>query len=205
MKKIFLIDPGHGGMIGGKYMTDPIDVKFFKHQDGVTAYEGVINRYIAITIIDIMKARGIQCINICPSELDLPMSLRVNYANDLSNFYGIKNCVGISIHSNAGGGSGFEIYTGEGQNQSDVFATMLFNRVKSGFPTMKMRTDDSDGDPDKEAKFYMVKNTLSPWILPEFLFFDYYPDWKLLRNPDVQLKYAQIIVDWANEINLNSY
>lgn len=51
---LWLIDAGHGGMVKGKYTTAP--AKMFKFPDGLTIYEGVVNRDIALILALILDA-----------------------------------------------------------------------------------------------------------------------------------------------------
>ena len=58
------------------------------------------------------------------------------------------------------------------QTKSDDVATVFFNQFKKEFPEAKMRKDSSDGDVDKEANFYILKNTRMPSVLTENFFMD---------------------------------
>ena len=68
-----------------------------------------------------------------------------------------KNAVLISLHSNAGGGTGFEIWTSEGQTRSDGFAEIMGQTFIDSFLGSPFRPDKSDGDLDKESQFYILK------------------------------------------------
>lgn len=195
MEKIFIIDPGHGGMIDGQYQTAPR--KMYQHENGDLAYEGVINRKVADLSLKLMKEQGLRCINLCPTELDIELDERVDIANTYVREYGKDNVVGISLHSNAGGGEGFEIWTSPGQTKSDIYAKIFFDQFSKVFNDWKMRPDHCDGDPDKESLFYILVHTKCPWILPEWGFFDNYKDWALIRESSQQLKYAKMIVEFA--------
>jgi N-acetylmuramoyl-L-alanine amidase len=78
----------------------------------------------------------------------------------------------LSIHSNAGRGKGFEVFTSEGQTKSDMWADRFIKQLKKDFPEWGMRTDTTDGDEDKEENFFVLKNTKMPAVLLELLFFD---------------------------------
>ena len=103
---IFLIDSGHGGMIDGKYASAPR--KMHKFSDHEIAYEGVINRQIKKMLFRVMNQHYLKYIDICPTELDLPLEIRCDMVNAYCNEYGTENCLLISLHSNAGGGEGIE-------------------------------------------------------------------------------------------------
>ena len=197
--KTFLIDFGHGGMINGAYQTAPD--KMYNFGNGVIAFEGVTNRLIKDLVLKHGTNSGLQMIDVCPTALDLPLETRVKFVNILCDKYGASNCLLISLHSNAGGGTGFEIFTTKGETRSDKYATLFYQRFKTAFPNIKLRTDIQDGDPDKEAEFYIIKNALCPAILPEWLFFDNWQDYEIIRSEVEQLKYSKMIIEFCAEIN----
>jgi len=199
MEKIFLIDSGHGGMLSGAYQTAP--AKMHNFGNGLIAYEGVNNRLVKDLVLKHGTNAGIKLIDVCPTVLDLSLDIRVKYVNLLAQNYGANNCLLISLHSNAGGGTGFEIFTTRGQNLSDKYATLFFQRFKTTFPNIKLRSDFADGDPDKEADFYIQKNTICPSILLEWLFFDNAQDYEIIRSEVEQQKYAKMIIEFCEEVN----
>ena len=102
---------------------------------------------------------------------------RCKIVNELVKQY--KNCIYVSIHVNASGsdgkwheGTGWEVFTSVGKTKSDELATCLYNAAKINLRDVKMRTDFSDGDPDKEAHLYVLKHTNCPAVLTENLFQD---------------------------------
>jgi N-acetylmuramoyl-L-alanine amidase len=174
---LVILDAGHGGIIDGKYVTAPS--KMFKHADGSVAMEGVINREIKDTLIDMLSIQGIKWMDVAPGNEDIPMSTRVYEANNiLSKFGRTYRCLYVSIHSNAGGGTGFEVFSSPGLTASDRCASLWIEALQKEFPGIAIRTDLSDGDPDKEANFYVLVHTGMPAVLGELLFFDNPKDWK---------------------------
>ncbi len=196
--KTWLCDPGHGGVINNKYQTWP--EKMFKHSNNEVFYEGVFNRTIRDKLINRCEAKGIHIIDLCPTELDVRLDERADIANIYYREY--PNAVGLSLHSNAGKGTGFEVYTSVGETMSDKYAQILCENLKSYFPEIEFRQDTTDGDFDKEAHFYILKNTKCPWILPECLFFDNYKDYKLLINPEFQTRYVDALVNFMLKAEL---
>ena len=196
-EKLFLLNPGHGGLIHGVYQTAP--KKMYRHPDDV-AYEGVINRKIAKLVVDGMREKQMMVSNICPSELDIPLDMRADTVNLYCREYGTSNCLLIELHCNAGKGTGFEIWTSVGETKSDFYADEFVHHYEDAFPKHRIRKDTSDGDVDKESQFYMLKNSKCPAILPEWLFFDNYDDWKIQRDPIMQKRYAEMIITFTQHV-----
>lgn len=105
------------------------------------------------------------------------LCLRCKVVNDLCKLYG--DCVYVSIHVNAASsdgkwhnGTGWEVYTTSGKTKADDLATCLYNAARYNASDKKMRTDYSDGDPDKEAHLYVLKHTNCPAVLTENFFQD---------------------------------
>lgn len=200
---VFLIDSGHGGILNQVSQTVPTGAKEFKHSDGSIVYEGEINRIVKRHVLDMLKEKGIKAVDVCPTDVDLSLATRVRFVNSIAEDYGAKNCLLISLHSNAGGGTGFEIFTTRGYDSSDVYATRFFDLFKSYFPLIRLRSDFVDNDPDKEADFTILKRSICPAILPEWMFFDNYIDYKYMINPVNQRDYAKMIVDFIIDVERN--
>jgi N-acetylmuramoyl-L-alanine amidase len=79
----------------------------------------------------------------------------------------------ISIHCNSGPpgqGSGFEVWTSPGQTESDKAATHQYDAYADKFPAKPRRMDMTDGDVDKESKFWVLVGTKMPATLFELEF-----------------------------------
>jgi len=164
----WLLDAGHGGVDKtGHYVTAP--KKMHKFTDGLIIYEGVINRQICKKLVQ--KLEGKYDYRRIHSEVD-DLSLQVRVARADNEFTKDHRCIFLSIHSNAGGGKGFEIFTSKGQTKSDRIAQIFCEVYKKKFPEIKFRNDTVDGDDDKEAEFYVLRKTDCPALLVENLFFD---------------------------------
>lgn len=188
-----LLDPGHGGIINGIYQT--AGKRSPKWQDGTQLFEGVFNRKVTARVIELCIESGIDCVDIVNSNKDISLFNRVKRANEYA-----KNCPCIlwSIHANAAGkpntGTGWEVFTSPGKTKSDKYAEILYQEAKKEFGgEFRMRTDLSDGDHDKEAKFYMLVKTSMPAVLSENFFMDTYtPDYKLISSDEGVERVAQI-------------
>lgn len=164
---LWLLDNGHGGVIDGLYQTEGKRSPVWS--DGTMLYEGEFNRAIVNRLIEMMTRDRINYVNIAPELEDISLNERVRRAN---SYHGQKRCIYLSIHANAGGGQGYEVYTSPGNTSSDKVATQFFTEFKKLFPEIKMRSDLADGDVDKEANFYVLNNTQMPAILTENFFMD---------------------------------
>lgn len=172
---IVLLDNGHGSLINGKYQTQGKRKDF---GNGEIIYEGEFNRAIVNGIIEQLTELKISYVNIAPEYRDVRLETRVNRANKYpktKSFY-------LSIHSNAGGGHGSEIFTSPGDTKSDKIATIFGKEYQKEFPNRRLRTDFSDGDLDKERRFYVLTKTKMPAILTENFFMDNYGEYKTILN-----------------------
>ena len=117
------------------------------------------------------------------------LNFRVKKVNEICKIYGKDNVIYVSLHVNASGNGqwmqarGWEVYTSPGKTKSDILATCMWNAAKNYLGDMTtIRSDWSDGDPDKEAKFFVLTKTKCPTVLVENLFMDNQEDLKLLTG-----------------------
>jgi len=163
---IVLLDNGHGGIVNGEYQTPGKRSPIW--DDGSQLFEGEFNRAVVNGIIEQLTRLRIKYVNIAPEYRDVTLRTRVNRANK----FGPRSSFYLSIHSNAGGGHGSEIYTSPGNTKSDEIATIFGNEFPNTFSNRRLRADFSDGDLDKEAKFFVLTKTKMPAILTENFFMD---------------------------------
>ena len=191
MDKIILFDNGHGQETPGK--RSPL------WKDGRQLFEWEFNRDMVRRIILKCDHAGIRAVKLVPETFDVSLEERCKRANlwyDRCN----GNCVVVSIHANAGGGTGFEVYTSPGQTKADQIATKLIEQLQQDFSEIKMRKDMDDGDPDKEAGFYILKHTKAPAILAENLFMDNEADCQLLMAEDFRDKLADSYISFLKTL-----
>ncbi|WP_431163507.1 N-acetylmuramoyl-L-alanine amidase [Flagellimonas beolgyonensis] len=163
---IVILDNGHGGIINGVYQTQGKRSPIWS--DGSQLFEGEFNRAVVNCIIEKLKGFGINYVNIVPENTDVSLKTRVDRANK----YPVEDSFYLSVHSNAGGGHGSEIFTSPGDTKSDHIATIFGNEFQKVFPDKLLRADFSDGDLDREGKFYVLTQTNMPSILTENFFMD---------------------------------
>lgn len=183
---LIIIDPGHGGIGPNGYTTAP--AKMWKHPD-FTIYEGEINRKIADQLIKLLHGFKIDYAVVADDIEDTPLAERVAKADAI---YGKdKRAIYLSIHSNSGGGQGFEIFTAPGQSDSDTIAKVFEKYYK--ITPFKWRGL-------KEENFYVLRKTDCPAILVENLFFDDLVEAKYLMSEDGQFQIASMMFRAIQEL-----
>ena len=172
-----LIDNGHGLDTPGKRSPDS---KFLE-----ATYTREIARKVVADLID----RDYNAQLLVPEPEDIPLSERVCRINAQCNTLGKSNVIIISIHVNAAGNgsqwlnaTGWSCYTSKGQTTSDLIAEYLYEAATKNFPGKRIRTDKSDGDPDWEESFYILRKTLCPAVLTENFFMDNHSDLEYLQS-----------------------
>ena len=156
-----LIDAGHGANTPGK-----------RSPDG-RLREYAYAREIAERLEAELRKRGIDAERIVHEELDVPLAERCRRVNE----YKANEVVLVSIHCNAAGmgdkwmsARGWECWTSPGRTKADRLATCLYEAASE--LGIRLREDNSDGDPDKEGHLYILKHTKCPAVLTENLFQD---------------------------------
>ena len=157
--------------------------------------EYLYSRKVVNACKSILEDKGYKVfVDIPENDLKLPqdkeLATRCEFVNKLCKKY--KDCIYISIHVNAAGNgrqwmnaTGWEIYTTKGTTKADELATCIYNAAKSIFKgAQKLRPDFSDGDPDKEANFYVLKHTKCPAVLTENFFQDNKKDIEFLTSDE---------------------
>lgn len=187
MKPIVLLDNGHGKETAGK--RSPV------WSDGSQLFEWEFNRDIVCRIVEKLQADDIPYRVLVPEENDVSLTERAKRANEYAKEFNGKAYV-LSIHANAGGGTGWEVYTSPGQTPSDAIATVFFEEAGREFVPdgWRMRSDYSDGDPDKEAQFYILTKTTCPAVLTENFFMDTEKDCRFIMSEDGRERIANMHV-----------
>jgi len=195
----WLLDPGHGGIIDGVYQT--AGKRSPKFPDGSVLYEGEFNRDVVKRIVDLCEDRRIDYVNLVDTEQDLPLRERVAAANVLHQER--KNCIYVSVHSNAfGNGRDFNKAKGictfhhykssKGKRLAETLQRWLGDLTE--FQDRGIRSNDS------WANFYVLRKTHMPAVLSENGFMTNYDDALALLHPDVRRKIANAHFNMILEI-----
>lgn len=182
-----ILDNGHGYDTPGKRSP--------KLPDGRQLMEWEFNRKVTKRIGELCHENGIRYLILVPEKNDVSLSERCKRVNAIKD-----TCFLFSIHVNActmggkwGAARGISFFTSKGKTKSDDYATILFNEAKNEFETeFKLRTDMSDGDPDWEENFAILKNTSCPAVLSENFFMDNRDECEFLLTDEAVERIAQV-------------
>lgn len=194
---IVLIDNGHGSDTPGKCSPDQKLKEYLK------------SREVARRLVKALNLRMVEARLLVPEDKDISLKERYSRVNAVCDKYGKDNVLLVSIHCNAAGADGkwksaggWCVYTSPGQTKADDLATALWNAAHDGlkdyierFPLLQkqgaydsrqkpMRADWTDGDPDYEARFYILVHTKCPAVLTESLFQDNKADCDFLLSEE---------------------
>lgn len=184
-----LIDNGHGEDTAGKRSPDGVlrEYKYAREIAEAIERELLTKRYDAKRIV--------------PENNDVPLAERARRVNEYCGKYGNANVVLVSIHCNAAGNGewmnarGWSAYTSKGTTKADELATMLYEEAERNFSGMKIRKDLSDGDPDWEEGFYILRKTKCPAVLTENFFQDNKEDVSYLLSLEGKTQIVKTHVD----------
>ena len=176
-----LIDNGHGENTAGKRSP--------RWADGSQLFEWAYTREIAERVETELKKHGVDVERIVPEKTDISINERCRRANQIAARVGKQNCLLVSIHNNAsqnGKARGWEVHTYLGSSKSDEYATVFWNTAQELLPVgaNKMRADWSDGDPDWDSNFGILRGTTCWALLTENLFMDNEEDCRFLLSPE---------------------
>ena len=185
-----LLDNGHGFDTPGKRSPDG----HFR--------EYAYNRYLAFLIRERLLALGLDAQLVVPEREDISLKERCRRVNVICRQLGNDQVILLSIHVNAAGNGqnwldarGWSCFTTRGKTKADVLATCLYEAAKNHLTGMKIRTDFTDGDPDIEKDFYIIRHTSCPAVLTENLFMDNREDVAFLESEEGARAIVNLHVD----------
>ncbi|KPL60221.1 hypothetical protein AM506_08980 [Rossellomorea vietnamensis] len=162
-----MIDPGHGGSDPGATYKGNEEKNF--------------NLLTALVVRDYLVSNyNVKVLMTRTGDQTLSLSDRCNLANRSNlDFY-------LSIHHNAGGGTGFEsyVYNGSVPTQTLSYQKIIHEEVITAIKPFKV-TDRGK----KRANFHVLRETKMPSMLVEVLFVDNSKDVALL----IDLKFRQAV------------
>ena len=190
-KILVIVDAGHGSDTAGKRSTDGLLLEYAWARD------------CAHVLMPWLESKGYDVVYLVPeaSEIDVPLPTSERRANAAYDKYDGK-VVLVSLHCNAHGmgkewtdAHGWSIFTTKGDTESDAIATSIYNAALKRFGKENMRQDFSDGDPDWESNFYILRKTKCPAVLIENFFMTNKQDCSYLLSFNSIQECSEVIVN----------
>ena len=202
-KLTVILGTAHGRNVAGKRSPDGIfeEWQYSREIVELLRAELIGQEPIADVFVDIPAAK-------VPLPQQAELTRRVRYVNQLCAHRHTERCIYVSIHVDAASSGewktagGWTAYTSPGRTRSDILATYLYEAAEKhlagyaakmeegkknglyGQNQKPFRKDTSDGDPDKEANFYVLVRTKCAAVLTENLFQDNKSDVAFLQSEE---------------------
>ncbi len=181
----WLLDPGHGGMTFGQYLTP--GKRSPEVPPGI--YEGEFNRAVC-SLIQQRDPESI--IVIAPGPINIPLASRVSYANQVVRRFKNEHVALISIHANAARKKGWSDANGyrvfhsrKASKKSIILASMVESQMYACTPF--------DRRPRKAVNHTITTKTKCPACLVECGFMTNKEDATLLADWGVQAQISDAI------------
>ena len=178
-----VIDPGHAGR--------NIDPGAVNKTTGLQ--EADISLSVSRLVEKYLLAVGYE-VKLTRTDFEQVETDDLSYRTTLANDWGAD--IFISLHCNSATNQkakGYEVWTSPGNTLGDKLATCIYEQIAAEFPDRAGRTDYSDGDPDKESRFYVLVHTDAPACLVEMAFISNDAEAALLVDAAWQDRYARAI------------
>ena len=178
-----VIDPGHAGR-----NVDPGAVN-----QSTGLQEADVALFVSKLVETQLLAAG-HTVKLTRTEWEQAETDDLDYRTSLSNDWGAD--LFVSIHCNSAvspNAAGYEVWTSPGDTEGDALATCIYAQIAIEFPDRTGRADYSDGDPDKESRFYVLVHTNAPACLVEMAFISNDEEAALLSDVAWQTRYARAI------------
>lgn len=185
-----LIDNGHGVETPGKRSPDGRFREF--------AY----TREIAYAVMKHLQYRGYYAELLVPEITDVPLKERIRRVNKDCRKLGKENVILVSLHVNAAGKgdrwyniTGWSCYTSKGKTAGDRLADSLYSAAERYLPGHRIQRDYTDGDPDIEADFALLKRTACAACLTENGYQDCEESLRYLESNEGKIAICNLHVD----------
>ena len=178
-----VIDPGHAGR-----NVDPGAVN-----SATGLQEADVTLFVSKLVETQLLAAGHE-VKLTRTDREQAETDDLSVRTSLSNDWGAE--LFVSIHCNSAvspNAAGYEVWASPGATQGGVLAPCISRQIAAEFPDRAGRTDYSDGDPDKESRFYVLVHTDAPACLVEMAFISNDEEAALLSDSAWQERYARAI------------
>ncbi|WP_199119174.1 N-acetylmuramoyl-L-alanine amidase [Pedobacter sp. ASV28] len=181
-----LLDNGHGAETPGK--RSPV------WPNGKQLLEWKFNREMVALIAAELQQLDIEHQVIVPETTDVSLAERANRANVYYS-KGIK-CILVSVHANAGGGTGWEVFHYPSSEVSKAYAQIFAQVASKALPEFKNRGVKSEN-------FQILRQAKCPSVLTENLFMDTWKDCEFILSQEGKERIAKLHVTAIQQIIKN--
>lgn len=182
--KTVILDNGHGEDTLGK--RSPI------WADRSQLFEYEFNRDIVRRIANMLDLKKIPCRILVPEITDISLTERCDRINKICKEEG--SCILISIHANAGGGTGWESHIYTDKSKSKDYATILTKEAEKELSEWKIRKP-LPAQPYWISNFQILRDTYCPAILTENFFMDNEKDCRFIMSETGRERIAKMHVN----------
>ena len=183
---IWLIDNAHGGLVNGKYLTTG---HHYKHEGGLTIYEGDFTRKISALLMAALSLDNISYYNVSAEPEDISLVMRVNRANAF--FSKFNNCIYLSIHGNLGKGNGFEVACRSEEKSSARLSQIFTDCLTKEFPEFPVSKLPSEHSPESDDAHFVLKYTMMPSVITLNFYMDNFQNSQYMLSPIGQRRVAK--------------
>jgi len=185
-KFLWVLDSGHGEATKGK--ESPV------WSDGTQLKEYAFNREMTRLLMYHAPEFKLKMATIDEGDFDIGLPRRVRKIHEIKERRPKRV---ISNHANGWGKDhlvhGVEVFTSKGATEADVVAEYICKELFS-IKSVNARYDITDGDLDKEAHFYILRETKPPAVLIEYGFMTNENECKLLMSESYRLTLAYSVL-----------
>lgn len=186
MKRLLIIDPGHGG------------------KDCGASAKGLQEKDLALDMARQLWLKAQPDFYVATTRLAdfyLSLSNRVDMANAMALC--VPQAVFVSLHvnsvANAPRARGHSIFYGEPSEKDERLAAQVHDSIRRAFPRLPVYNRGTIPDTFRyKSGFTVLRRTIVPSILSEFLFITNGKDREELTNPIVLERFAGAIIDGVN-------
>lgn len=197
---VIILGTAHGSNVAGKCSPDKKLLEYKYSREIVSKVEAELVSKGYTVFVDVK------------TEVEPSLTYRVNQVNKICATYGKDNCLYVSIHVNGAGNQGkwlnanyWTVWTSKGQTKGDKLAASIYNAAKEVLKGMKVQGEYSDGDPDYEANFYVLRKTRCAACLTENFFQDNKDSVNFLLSEEGKSKIVELhvkgIIDYIKGID----
>jgi N-acetylmuramoyl-L-alanine amidase len=204
MRQAVILDPAHGKDTPGKRSPDGLHREYLWSRGRIAT---IVNNILNLTNLNFDLYYPF-----LHNEFEPGLTTRVVKYNGIAKDY--EQTFMLSIHNDAFGNGetwqdpfGTSVWTSKGEDDSDPYATSLFNFIENKFPNEKLRPaywlneKEAVKDPDWEANFTVLagNSQIDPnydAVLLEWRFQTNKEDFKKLMNKTHNEHFEDMITEW---------